>query len=100
MTVTILHEKCEIDAAKDKTLPNTAYLVEYKVEGKTTYDIAISQKAADLFDHYYDKFKKDFVKFKQADGIANPKCGILQVRNHNKRKGRGSPLHNQRYKWD
>ena len=73
MTVPILHEKCEIDAAKDKTLPNTAYLVEYKVEGKTTYDIAISQKAADLFDHYYDKFKKDFVKFKQADGIANPK---------------------------
>ena len=73
MTVTILHEKCEPDAAQDRKLPNTAYLVEYKLEGKSTYDIAISQKAVDLFDHYYDKFKKDFVKFKQAEGRINPK---------------------------
>ena len=51
MTVTVLHEKCEPDAAKDRKLPNTAYLVEYKLEGKTTYDIAISQKAVELFDH-------------------------------------------------
>ena len=47
MTVTILHEKCEPAAAKDKKLPNTAYLVEYKIEGKSTYDIAISQKAVE-----------------------------------------------------
>ncbi len=73
MSVTILHEKCEPDAAQDRKLPNTAYLVEYKLEGKSTYDIAISQKAVDLFDHYYDKFKKDFVKFTQAEGRVNPK---------------------------
>ena len=34
MSVTVLHEKCELDAAKDTTLPNTAYLVEYTLEGK------------------------------------------------------------------
>mgnify|MGYP007000319086 len=37
------------------------------------YDLAISNKVVDIFDHYYDKYKKDFVTFKQAGGIVNPK---------------------------
>ena len=73
MTVTIIAEKCDPKAADDKKLPNNAYLIQYEVEGKVVHDIAMSQKAVDIFDHYYDKYKKNFVTFKQAGGIANPK---------------------------
>ena len=52
--VKVLKEKCTVDDAKDKSLPYTAYLVEYKVDDKPAYDIALASKAADLFDHYYD----------------------------------------------
>mgnify|MGYP001196692038 CR=1 FL=1 len=71
--VNIIAEKCDPKAADNKKLPYTAYLITYKVEGKVTYDIAICQREVDLFDHYYDKYKKDFVGFRQSAGIANPK---------------------------
>lgn len=71
--VQIIAEKCDPQAANNKKLPYTAYLVEYIVDGKTTYDITIAYRAVDLFDHYYDKYKKNFVKFTQSQGIANPK---------------------------
>ena len=73
MTVKIIAEKCDKAAADNKKLPYSAYLVEYKIDDKITYDIAIANKAVDLFDHYYDKYKKNFIGFKQAGGIANPK---------------------------
>ena len=50
--VKILKEKCSVDDAKDKSLPYTAYLVEYKVDDKPAFDIAIASKAVDLFDYY------------------------------------------------
>ena len=53
----ILHEDCEVGVATDKTLP---------------YDLVISGKQVDIFDHYYDKYKKNFKGFTQADGMANP----------------------------
>ena len=49
--VKILKEKCTVDDAKDKSLPYTAYLVEYKVDDQPAYDIALASKAADLFDY-------------------------------------------------
>ena len=73
MSITLLHENCQKEAADDKKLPYTAYLVTYKREGKEVYDLAVANKDVDLFDHYYDKYKKDFVTFKQAGGMANPK---------------------------
>ena len=73
MSITLLHENCPLTAADDKKLPYTAYVITYKLEGKEVHDLAIANKEVDLFDHYYDKYKKDFVTFKQAGGIANPK---------------------------
>ena len=70
--VRVLKEKCTPDAANDKSLPYTAYLVEYKVDDKPAFDIAIAGKAVDLFDYYYDLYKKDFVKFTQAAGRVAP----------------------------
>ena len=71
--VKILKEKCSVDDAKDKSLPYTAYLVEYKVDDQPTFDIAIANKAVELFDYYYDLYKKNFVKFTQSEGRINPK---------------------------
>ena len=68
----LLQEKCDPGVATDKTLPTSAYLVTYKLEGEDTYDLVISGKAADIFDEYYDKYKKDFVTMKQAEGIISP----------------------------
>lgn len=73
MTITILQEDCDPGVATDKSLPYTAYLVTYEKEGKEHYDLTIAQKEVDMFDYYYDKYKKGFKTFKQADGLANPK---------------------------
>ena len=46
---------------------------EYKLDTKTRFDLAIAQKAVDLFDHYYDNYRQDFVGWKQSEGRINPK---------------------------
>ena len=68
----IIQEKCDPKAAEDRKLPYTAYLIEYKVEGKPTYDIAMGDNQVEIFDSYYDKYKKDFVGFKQTEGRQRP----------------------------
>tara|TARA_B100000963_G_C22627339_1_gene673046 strand:- start:1986 stop:2276 length:291 start_codon:yes stop_codon:yes gene_type:complete len=68
----IIHERCDPKAAEDRSLPYTSYLVEYKIEGQTAYDIAMGDSQVILFDHYYDKYRKDFVGFKQTEGRLRP----------------------------
>ncbi len=72
-TLNVLKEKCQVADANDKTLPYTAYLVHYIENGQECYDIAIPQSQVEMFDYYYDKYKKDFKWFKQSEGIVNPK---------------------------
>ena len=69
----ILHEKCDPKLADDRNLPYTAFLVQYELEGKAAYDIAISTKAVEIFDHYYDKYKKDFRRFDATSGTVDPR---------------------------
>ena len=71
--VRVFKSKCTPDDALDKSLPYTAYLVEYKVDDKPAFDIAIASKAVDLFDYYYDLYKKNFIRFTQSEGRINPK---------------------------
>ena len=68
----VIHEKCDPKAAENRDLPYTAYLVEYKVEGNPTYDIAMGDSQVEIFDTYYDKYKKDLVGFKQTEGRMRP----------------------------
>lgn len=72
-TLNVLKEKCQVTDANDKTLPYTAYLVHYIENGQECYDIAIPQSQVEMFDYYYDKYKKDFKWFRQSQGIVNPK---------------------------
>tara|TARA_R100000908_G_scaffold63128_1_gene43492 strand:- start:988 stop:1242 length:255 start_codon:yes stop_codon:yes gene_type:complete len=69
----ILNEACDPELANNRSLPYTSYLVTYLVDGVETHDITICSKAVDLFDQYYDKYKKDFIKFDQTEGRVNPK---------------------------
>ena len=74
MSITVLQEKCDPKNALDKKLPYTAYLVEYTdKDNLLCYDIAIAGKAVDLFDHYYDKYKKDFTRLDQTKGTVDPR---------------------------
>ena len=72
MSVTVIAEKCDPKAAEDKTLPYTAYLIQYEHEGKVQHDIAMGVGQVELFDHYYDKYKKGFQWMKQAEGRIAP----------------------------
>ena len=71
--VKVLYEDCDPSKAEDKSLPNTAYIVTYYENGQKKYDIAVCSKKVDLFDHYWDKYRKDFLRFDQTEGRANPK---------------------------
>lgn len=59
--------------ADDKSLPYTAYLVEYVVGKIIQYDLVIANKKVDIFDYYWDKYREDFLTFNQTKGTVNPK---------------------------
>lgn len=69
----IIHENCDPKLAQNPKLPYTAYLVEYEKDGKTCYDITLCQKAVEMFDHYYDKYKQGLKGWKQSQGRISPK---------------------------
>ena len=69
----ILYEDCDPDKALDKSLPYTAYLVQYKVDGESHYDVALGKKQVEIFDAYWDKYRENFVNMKQSEGRINPK---------------------------
>lgn len=72
MKIRILKEDCDPSAANDRSLPCTTFLIGYENEGRMYYDIAMSSKQADIFDHYWDKYRsvKSMV---QTEGRINPK---------------------------
>jgi hypothetical protein len=68
-----LHTDCDITLADDRTLPYTAYLVTYMVDAVMKYDIVVTDKTCDIFDHYWDKYREGFVRYKQSEGRVNPR---------------------------
>lgn len=70
--IRVLHEKCDKKLADNPKLPYNAYLIEYKEGEEHFFDIAVGDKAVDIFDHYYDKSSK-FVNMIQAGGLVNPR---------------------------
>ena len=69
----ILHKDCDPSLGEDKSLPNTCYVVEYYKDGAKKYDLVISGKQVDIFDHYWDEYKDGFITMYQSAGTANPK---------------------------
>ena len=69
----IIHENCDLEKVNNIQLPNNAYVVTYIKDGTPTYDISSAQKQVEIFDKYYDKYKKDLISIVQSRGTANPK---------------------------
>ena len=71
--VRYIYENCESSKANDRSLPNNAFLVTYEEGGERKYDVVQSLKVVDIFDRYYDKYKKGLISITQGGGTANPK---------------------------
>ena len=59
--VTVIFNGCEVEAAKDRTLPTTAWLIVCKNEEKQWSDIVMGTRVA-VFDSYYDAFGKNVIQ--------------------------------------
>lgn len=68
----IIAAGCDPKVAEDKSLPTNSYLVEYLQDGITKFDIVMSPKKADIFDHYYDNYRGDFKTMTQTEGRIRP----------------------------
>ena len=68
----VLFPDCDPSQAEDKGLPTNSYLIEY-LQGEVTHlDVVMSGKKSDIFDHYYDKYKKDLINITQTEGRIRP----------------------------
>ena len=70
--ISTLAENCNPQEDNNTKLPYTAYLVEYKVDEEVRYDIAMGDKQVDVFDAYYDKYKKNLIGMKLSVGRVQP----------------------------
>ena len=86
MSVKIVHQNCDPSLAEDKSLPYTAYLVEYDDGNGIYYDIVICNKKVDIFDHYWDKYREGLIRFTQTEGRVNPKLWGSQQQQSKKKK--------------
>ena len=58
----VVLEKTTHDKANDKQLPSDAFNVTYLIDGKEHLDVTRSEKMANVFDMYYDKYGKGAVQ--------------------------------------
>lgn len=82
----IIHKDCDPSLGEDKTLPYTAYLVEYLQDGITKFDIAVGSKQSEIFDYYWDNYRHDMINMTQTEGRQNPKLWG-NIKNNKKSKG-------------
>ena len=72
-SIKFLQRDCDPELANDRTLPYTAYLVHYIDDDIKKYDLIIANRKVDIFDYYWDNYRKGFQWFKQSEGRVNPK---------------------------
>ena len=59
VNIFILNTTPEDIKEMDAELPTDTHLIEYVVDGETTYDAIRAYKKSNIFDEYWDKFKRD-----------------------------------------
>jgi hypothetical protein len=82
----ILHQNCDPELANDKSLPYTAYLVTYEIDGAIAYDITIADKKSEMFDYYWDRYREGLKGWKQSEGRVNPKLWGNKPKEEKKRR--------------
>lgn len=68
-----IHSDCDPTMADDRSLPTNSFLVEYLQDGMTKFDVVSASKQVDIFDHYWDNYRSDFINMTQTQGRINPK---------------------------
>ena len=63
MKVRVLHEKCDLEVANQRDLPYTAFVVEYKEDGKVYSDIALANKERETPEYIQMDEKNKKLKF-------------------------------------
>lgn len=84
--VRIIHQDCDASLGDDRSLPYTAYLVEYLQDGITKFDIVVAPKRVDIFDYYWDLYRHDLINMTQTEGRVNPKLWGSQQKDKMKKK--------------
>lgn len=70
----IIHKNCDVELAKDRSLPIDSYLVSYLDDNQICFDIVKSSSQVSIFDYYYDTYGKGSPRsIKWTDGKINPK---------------------------
>ena len=76
----IILEKTTLKKAEDRSLPTDAFNVTYMVEGTEHLDVTRSEKMANVFDMYYDRYGKDVVqKIDYGCGTVRPNLWGLKA---------------------
>ena len=84
----VLQENTTLEKANDKSFPSDAYLVWYNVEGNEILDVTRSAKKSNIFDMYYDKYKKDLKRIEYGPGTINTtQWGYKSPEKRKRRKG-------------
>jgi hypothetical protein len=84
--IKVINTDCDPTLSEDRSLPSNAYLVEYLQDGITHFDIVTCQKKVEIFDEYYDKYKKDLINITQTEGRINPKLYGYKAPSDKKKK--------------
>ena len=86
----IILEKTTKEKAEDRSLPTDAFNVTYVVEGETRLDVTRSEKMANVFDMYYDRYGKGSLKkIDYGSGTVRPNLwGVKQPPQKKARKKR------------
>lgn len=82
----VLHQNCDPEVANDRTLPYSAYLVTYEIDGALAYDLVIPDKQVEIFDYYWDRYREGLKGWKQSEGRVNPKLWGNKPKEEKKRR--------------
>ena len=84
----IILEKTTKEKADDRQLPTDAFNVTYIIDGKEHIDVTRSEKMANVFDMYYDRYGKDVVqKIDYGHGTIRPNLwGLKRAPEKKKRR--------------
>jgi hypothetical protein len=86
MGATVIHSNCDPEAAKDKSLPSSSYLVCCKDGDETWYDIVMGLQVP-IFDAYHEVFGYNVIQhWKWTDGNVNPKLWMSRNESDKKKK--------------
>jgi len=85
LKIKIIHQGCDPSLSEDRSLPTNSYLIEYLQDAITCYDIVMANKKADIFDHYWDHYRRDFKDMTQTEGRISPKLWGIQPKGGKKK---------------